>query len=90
VAEGSALACPVGAVLYGFTPFNPLQAGLLSLALVVGGSIGGLAPPALKHCLNAKDRGVSLPVHGGVLDRRDSVAFSAPIFFQLARYWCAL
>lgn len=84
---GGVLACMVGAALYRFTPFAPMQAGLLSLAVVVSGFFGGLVLSAVKRSLNTKDWGASIPGHGGVLDRLDSVAFSAPIFFHLTRYW---
>jgi len=84
---GGVLACAVGASLYRLTPFNPWQAGALSLAVVVGGFFGGLVLSAVKRSIGAKDWGASIPGHGGVLDRLDSVAFSAPIFFHLTRYW---
>jgi phosphatidate cytidylyltransferase len=84
---GGALACLVGAGLYSFTPFNPWQAALLSLAVVVTGFFGGLVLSAVKRSLGAKDWGASIPGHGGALDRLDSVAFAAPIFFHLTRYW---
>jgi phosphatidate cytidylyltransferase len=87
LAGGGALACLVGAALYGFTPFDPLQAALRSFAIVMSGFFGGLVLSAVKRSLNAKDWGASIPGHGGMLDRLDSVAFSAPIFFHLTRYW---
>jgi phosphatidate cytidylyltransferase len=42
---------------------------------------------AVKRSIGAKDWGSSIPRHGGVLDRLDSVAFAVPIFFHLTRYW---
>lgn len=84
---GSLLACLAGASLYRFTPFTPWQAGLLSLVVVICGFFGGLVLSAVKRSLGAKDWGTSVPGHGGILDRLDSVAFSAPIFFHLTRYW---
>ncbi len=86
---GGLLATAVGASLHGFTPFAPWQAALLSLAVVGSGAIGGLVLSAVKRSLGAKDWGMSLPGHGGMLDRLDSVAFSAPLFFHLTRYFFA-
>lgn len=86
---GGLLATGVGAALYSFTPFPPWQAGLLALAIVVSGVIGGLVLSAVKRSLGAKDWGASIPGHGGMLDRMDSIAFAAPIFFHLTRFWYA-
>ncbi len=83
---GGGLASAAGAALYGFTPFTPWQAALLSAAVVGAGFFGGLVLSAVKRSLGVKDWGQSLPGHGGMLDRLDSVAFAAPIFFHLTRY----
>jgi len=84
---GGALACAIGTALHGFTPFAPWQAAGLALVIVLAGFFGGLVLSAIKRSLGVKDWGASIPGHGGVLDRLDSVAFSAPIFFHLVRYW---
>lgn len=84
---GGLSASLVGGLLHAFTPFTAMQAFLLSLAIVTAGFFGGLVLSAVKRSLGAKDWGSSIPGHGGVLDRLDSVAFSAPIFFHLVRYW---
>lgn len=84
---GGLLSVAIGSALHSFTPFSVWQAGLLSLSVVVGGGVGGLVLSAVKRSLGAKDWGVSLPGHGGMLDRLDSVAFSAPLFFHLTRYF---
>lgn len=86
---GGLLASLVGASLHGFTPFGFVAAWLLSLAVVISGALGGLILSAVKRSLGVKDWGQSIPGHGGTLDRLDSVAFSAPIFFHLTRYFYA-
>jgi phosphatidate cytidylyltransferase len=84
---GGLLASLLGASLHAFTPFPGWQAWLLSVVIVAAGFFGGLVLSAVKRSLGAKDWGSSIPGHGGLLDRLDSVAFSAPIFFHLTRYW---
>ncbi len=46
--------------------------------------IGDLAASAIKRNHNIKDYGKLIPGHGGVLDRFDSILFTAPIIFYLA------
>jgi phosphatidate cytidylyltransferase len=86
---GGALACIVGMALHRFTPFAAWQAGALALVVVAAGFFGGLILSAVKRSVGVKDWGSSIPGHGGVLDRLDSIAFSAPIFFHLVRFWFA-
>lgn len=84
---GGASAIVIGTCLYGLTPFSFWQAAPMSLAIVVGGFIGGLVLSGVKRSLGAKDWGTMLAGHGGMLDRMDSVCFAAPLFFHLTRYW---
>jgi phosphatidate cytidylyltransferase len=84
---GVASATAVGAALWWITPFSPLVAGVMSLAIALMGFFGGLVMSAIKRDRGVKDWGALIEGHGGVLDRLDSVCFSAPIFFHLVRYW---
>jgi phosphatidate cytidylyltransferase len=77
----------LGAALWWITPFTVPQAALISLALAVMGFLGGLAMSAIKRDRGVKDWGTMIEGHGGMLDRLDSVCFSAPIFFHIVRYW---
>ena len=86
---GVASATLVGAALWWITPFTPLQAGALAALIVLCGFLGGLALSAVKRSLGAKDWGVMIEGHGGMLDRMDSVSFAAPVFFHLTRYFFA-
>ena len=63
------------------------EAALVSLAITIMGFLGGLVMSALKRDRGVKDWGTFIEGHGGMLDRFDSVCFSAPIFFHLVRYW---
>ena len=83
---GGLSAAAIGAALWWITPFTPLQSGLLSLLIVLCGFLGGLALSAVKRSLGAKDWGQLIEGHGGMLDRLDSVAFAAPVFFHVVRY----
>ena len=47
--------------------------------------VGDLAASAIKRNQEIKDYGTLIPGHGGILDRFDSVIFTAPIIFFLAK-----
>ncbi len=86
---GLASAALIGAAMWWITPFTPLQALGMSAIVVLMGFLGGLTLSAVKRSLGAKDWGVMIEGHGGMLDRMDSVSFAAPVFFHLTRYFFA-
>lgn len=62
---------------------------ILSYAVIGGAGgaisqIGDLAASAIKRNHDIKDYGKLIPGHGGILDRFDSVIFTAPIIYYLA------
>ena len=77
----------LGAALWTITPFHPWQAALMAFIIAMMGFLGGLVMSAIKRDRGVKDWGHLIEGHGGMLDRLDSVAFSAPIFFHLTRYF---
>ena len=84
---GVATATLVGAALWWATPFSPLAAAGMSLAITLMGFAGGLIMSAIKRDRGVKDYGTLIEGHGGVLDRIDSLCFAAPVFFHLTRYF---
>ena len=77
----------LGGLLYWLTPFNPVQAVLMSLLICLMGFLGGLVMSAMKRSMGVKDWGNMISGHGGMLDRMDSLCFAAPIFFHVVRYY---
>jgi phosphatidate cytidylyltransferase len=90
LAGGALSAVLIGMGLAWLTPFTVWQAGVISLIIVLMGFLGGLVMSAIKRDRKVKDWGRSIAGHGGIIDRLDSVIFSAPIFFHLTRYWWSL
>ena len=84
---GVACATLLGTALWRITPFSPLQAAAMSLVATLMAFFGGLVMSAIKRDRGVKDWGHLIEGHGGMLDRLDSVAFSAPIVFHLTRYF---
>lgn len=88
---GGILGAALIGVLYGLAInyWGDAGADVLSYAVIgaVGGAIsqiGDLAASAIKRYHNIKDYGKLIPGHGGILDRFDSVIFTAPIIYYLA------
>lgn len=67
---------------------NELLIGMIITALCgsVISMLGDLAASAIKRDFEVKDYGKLIPGHGGILDRFDSVFFTAPIVFYLSLY----
>lgn len=79
-------------MLYGYLAGQHME-GITSPALTLGlicgagaviSQIGDLAASAIKRNYEIKDYGKLIPGHGGILDRFDSVIFTAPIIYFLA------
>jgi len=64
---------------------GPGRAAMYGLTLGVAAVVGDLIASSLKRALGVKDFGTTLPGHGGVLDRFDSLIFAAWPFYWMIR-----
>ena len=67
------------------TEYIFVLAGISAIGALIS-MIGDLAASAIKRNYDIKDYGKLIPGHGGILDRFDSVIFTAPIIYYLALY----
>ena len=77
----------LGAMLSGvLTPLTLSQGLGAGLLISVSGFIGDVCVSAVKRDLHIKDTGTLIPGHGGLLDRLDSLTYTAPLFFHYLSY----
>lgn len=80
----------VGAALLGVIYAVATHGAMLEYAVICGvgaliSMVGDLAASAIKRNQGIKDYGKLIPGHGGILDRFDSVIFTAPVIYYLAK-----
>jgi phosphatidate cytidylyltransferase len=67
--------------------FGTLQLVLTGLIVGVGGQLGDLSISVIKRDIGVKDMGTFIPGHGGILDRTDSLIYTAPLFLHMVDYY---
>ncbi len=77
----------VGLLLKFLTPFGIGATALISFAVAISGFCGDVVMSAVKRDAGIKDFGTLIPGHGGMLDRVDSLCYTAPIFFHIVHYF---
>ncbi|HEI8857113.1 TPA: phosphatidate cytidylyltransferase [Citrobacter koseri] len=87
---GGMVTTAVAAMILGplLTPLNWPMALLAGVIIGITGFCGDVVMSAIKRDIGVKDSGTLLPGHGGILDRLDSLIFTAPVFFHFIRYFC--
>jgi len=70
------------------TPMTWMVAIAAGLLISTAGFIGDVTISALKRDIGLKDSGSILPGDGGILDRIDSLTYTAPLFFHFIYYLC--
>lgn len=90
---GGIIICVLSFLLYGFIIEKFFAANANYIALALSGfvlsiiaQLGDLSMSIIKREFNIKDYGVIFPGHGGILDRFDSVLFTAPATFIILQF----
>lgn len=68
------------------TPFDTIQAIGAGLIISLGGFVGDVVVSMIKRDVGVKDASNLIAGHGGVIDRVDSLTYTAPLFFHYIYY----
>jgi phosphatidate cytidylyltransferase len=69
------------------TQLGVVEAIVLAAAASIVGQLGDLVESMIKRDAQIKDASTTIPGHGGILDRFDSLLFTAPLIYYALRYF---